>query len=506
MALDDRDRTFEKALARHLRYVAPSSDETGSLASSALPCPDPEILAAYHDGSLAPGERALWKQHVLGCERCQSVLEHLATPLEVPVDLQPDEVQSPAHVVAAKEAVPAPAAAPVAISRQAARRTYFSWLAPTGAVAAGLLAYAVLRPAKPIQGPQPAAVEVAENRQPQTPQQEPRAMKTAPSVPRSASNAKDKNAFVVGGAAPATRSTDDNGLREKVELAKKAPQLSQPVPSAGLLYDAGKLDRDAKPGTSAAQAEEKQRRLKEQVDALDADLRKQGLAQQAPAPPPPSAGQAGYLAENSVSSSLSTKAAGTPPAPPPPSPAKTTETKPARGDAVSPAAAAPAAAPSNVRSPADAISASTESVEVSSQLQSTGRMRTALMQNPRVFASPGARILWRVGNAGSIERSTNKGKDWTPQVSGVLTDLFAGSAPSVNVSWIVGSGGTILLTTDGGEHWTKINSPAPGEIAGIRATDALHAYIWFAPDPRSGLALSFETSDGGSTWIAEPTR
>ena len=75
MASDDRERTFEKALARHLRPFTSSSPDGGGLAGARADlCPDPELLAAYHDGSLSQEERNLWKQHVVGCDRCQFVL------------------------------------------------------------------------------------------------------------------------------------------------------------------------------------------------------------------------------------------------------------------------------------------------------------------------------------------------------------------------------------------------------------------------------------------------
>src|SRR5271154_3932537 len=97
MAPDDRDRIFEKALARYLRSAAPSGTDGNALEGTRIErsidplvelCPDAEILAAYHDGALSSEERNLWKQHVLGCDSCQIVLAHLATPLEIPADLE----------------------------------------------------------------------------------------------------------------------------------------------------------------------------------------------------------------------------------------------------------------------------------------------------------------------------------------------------------------------------------------------------------------------------------
>ena len=87
-----------------------------------------------------------------------------------------------------------------------------------------------------------------------------------------------------------------------------------------------------------------------------------------------------------------------------------------------------------------------------------------------------------------------------PQISGVYTDLLAGSAPSAKVCWIVGVSGTILRTTDGGTHWTKLDSPVANDLTGVRATDATHALIWSVPDPQTGLIKIYQTSDGGATW------
>ena len=113
----------------------------------------------------------------------------------------------------------------------------------------------------------------------------------------------------------------------------------------------------------------------------------------------------------------------------------------------------------------------------------------------RYIVVPGEKYAWRVGDAGKIERSTDRGKNWKLQKSGVTADLVTGSATSDKICWVVGTAGTILLSTDGGKHWRQISSPIAGDLGGIHATDATHASIWDVPN-RS----SFETSDGGATW------
>lgn len=132
-------------------------------------------------------------------------------------------------------------------------------------------------------------------------------------------------------------------------------------------------------------------------------------------------------------------------------------------------------------------------------------MRAAALQNPHVFVAPDGKHLWRVGPAGSLEHSSDKGLKWTLQTSGVSTDLLAGSAPSAKVCWVVGNSGTILRTTDGGAHWTKPDSPASNDLTGVRAADAMHAWIWFVADQQTGLIKTYQTSDGGSTWFSVPS-
>jgi len=116
-------------------------------------------------------------------------------------------------------------------------------------------------------------------------------------------------------------------------------------------------------------------------------------------------------------------------------------------------------------------------------------------EDHRLIVSPGQRHVWRVGEGGSIQRSTDGGKTWKKQNSGVTVDLTSGSAASDKVAWIAGKSGTLLLTTDGGKHWKQITTPISGDLGGVHAVDATHASIWDMPNRER-----FETSDRGETW------
>ena len=112
-----------------------------------------------------------------------------------------------------------------------------------------------------------------------------------------------------------------------------------------------------------------------------------------------------------------------------------------------------------------------------------------------VFASPEGSVRWRLGAGGRIERSTDQGRTWRGQPSGVTTDLVAGAAASNEVAWVVGRAGVILRTTDGAQ-WQRVTPPQGTALdwVGVEARDAQRATVFSADGRR------FSTEDGGRTW------
>jgi len=87
MAPDERDRSFDKAVARHLRADSSLQDSANSLSRSVGPtgeCPGPETLAAYHERSLFPEEMNSWKEHIVGCASCQTILSTWKRRMQFP--------------------------------------------------------------------------------------------------------------------------------------------------------------------------------------------------------------------------------------------------------------------------------------------------------------------------------------------------------------------------------------------------------------------------------------
>lgn len=480
MASDDRDRTFEKALARHLRPSASSSPD-----ARAEFCPDPEILAAYHDGSLASEERSLWKQHVLSCDNCQLVLAHLATPLDIPVNLETEEnvLVAQQRVSSARTASSAPIARP-----SPPHSLRWLWLVPAGAIAATLIAWVSLQERKPVLLAPSSPVEVAENRQSAAPL-------PPPAIPRERKEKDQAAAPSAAGADSAIRDLASKQPQNEVQLNQQSRFQAAAKPTHGPYLSAQKQEQQIGRIAAGSAGAFDQKKLDAQAARNALGGRIAGApAQQIPVPalPPPPAplpsSEPSFLDDGSLSANLKDKS--------PSAPAPTSNL----------------AAPKTKAVTADAISAASESVEVTAAPSSAARsperamLRAAALQNPHVFWAPGGKQAWRIGPAGMLEHSTDKGLNWTPQISGVYTDLLAASAPSAKVCWIVGASGTILRTTDGGTHWTKLDSPVTNDLTGIRATDATHAWIWFVPDLQTGLIKTFQTTDGGATWSPAPNQ
>jgi hypothetical protein len=156
MPSNDRERSFENALARHLRAGGAAGDPRST-------CSDAETLAAYHERSLAPEQMASLKTHVTHCERCQQILAHLEATDEISVPATDLARQATA---AAKSSVPFPARQP----------SFWRWVAPAGALAAALLVWVAVHENNSVRIPVQATrvdqkqTEIAKDRPASSPQ------------------------------------------------------------------------------------------------------------------------------------------------------------------------------------------------------------------------------------------------------------------------------------------------------------------------------------------------
>jgi Photosynthesis system II assembly factor YCF48 len=478
------DKKFEAALQGFVSKGLRADAE-------ALQCPPAELLAAYHEGSLSAEELHSWKEHVVGCGRCQEILAHLEATDEILVTSGDEELAAMSSTGATREIltsdlatakVAQPTAAQVKSKVRPIRAPHWRWLAPAGAIAAGLLVW----------------VAVHENRAPGLlPAKSGDTVETAQKLP----------ADVPAAAAPASRAYEKAKRQEAVSPEPPPPAndklydsqpmrmptapkpgeastaLTAPAGVAGRPAPSVKKDRDDVSAYKAREQDSLRASAKPAADAgAGADL-KQTARAPAPAPAQSStevAANTEIQAQNQVQNQYqysTPKAAG-------PSPMNSAPS--AKKEKAAAATPAPAAPPRTARG---ALGGTV------SGLRDEGRFGSGDSLDGRFIASPEGMVLWRVGPQGTIERSVDRGVTWIAQDSSVTTELLGGSAPNGTVAWVVGRAGTVLLTTDGGMHWTKLPPPAPVDLAGIHATDAQKATVRTAPPVKL-----FATTDGGQTW------
>lgn len=513
MPSDDRDQQFDRALARHLRSASPDAA-----------CPDTEILAAYHERALSLEEMAHWKTHVAACARCQETLALLEQTEPVAAKewekegvlgaLRADGGLAGARDLAGTKpaaaemratAAPAPVAIPAApkVVAKTRRRIPWSIVVPASALAASLLVWVVVHEGARFSVQEKARVQVAENHE------------AAPPVSKAASESGKTELRDEGSAA----------LQSYTRADRKAPALTSPAQHAQSSLPAYSAAPPAAPKESWDSELDKLRQLEANKPAVSsgagapsglvAGKRASVPARVAAKSVPRSAG--GPLAANQMQNQMQNQMANqySNQAPAPPA------NQGAIGGANQSADQAKVQAESQPASQEKkdvqsgrkqgnetvSVSVSAGAVEVTSAEISAattnissppqnGRQVSALLSlESKFIAAPDHKHGWRVGPAGKIERSTDAGKSWKAQRSGVTSDLLSGSAPSENVCWIVGNAGTLLLTTDGGKHWKPLTSPISDDLGGVHAVDAQHATIWDVPRRRS-----FETADGGLTW------
>jgi hypothetical protein len=123
----------------------------------------------------------------------------------------------------------------------------------------------------------------------------------------------------------------------------------------------------------------------------------------------------------------------------------------------------------------------------------SGRIASAALA-PLSVPAPSGTTIWRIGQAGVIQRSADSGTTWFIQPSGVVADLIAGSAYSDQVCWLVGRNGTVLRTTNGGATWQKLTSPSSVDLLGVFSINADSATVTDA------AGRAFETTTAGAHW------
>lgn len=453
MPSDDRDPKFERALVQHLRGGAAQAT-----------CPDAETLAAYHERNLSLDEMARWKEHISACEACQEVLSLLETTesqladgwedRRVPVheSLSLPEVQA---ANTAKRTAQA-AASRVAVLRR--RPALLRWAIPLGAVAAGVLVFIGIYEQRAPKVEHYSDDVVARREAPATPAP---MLDQQQSKVQEPSESKDKEL-----------ATGERSLQKKEKTIPAAPP---PRPADGIGSSAGagfvnpKLGYDESTNKKAATPLAPAPDISAAVSAGDAVAQNAPVRAAAPRPAPAPAPMMPYGAAVGGAAGGEKARADLKTVPPSVNQTVTVQTEAAAVDTTT-----------NIMSMKQGVS--------NELMESDGSINGLIL-------TPNNRVFWKLQPAGTVQLTTDGGKDWKSLETGANEDLTAGFAPSSNVCWIAGRSGTLLLTKDRGTHWSRINTPIAGDLGGVHAADAKHASIWDAT-----RHTSYETSDGGSTW------
>jgi hypothetical protein len=462
MPSDDRERTFENALASHLRAAS-------SVGVPGNSCADSEMLAAYHEGSLPPEQIASMKTHVTKCSRCQEILALLGATDQIPLAVADVPRAAAAATKSSVQVLPAP------------KSTRWLWVAPAGALAAALLVWVAVQ--------ENNSIRLAK----QAPSIDSKQTEIAKAQPTSP-------APLPGPSLDATRKTEAAPLDafsdfQAVSPSRMDPALKRRSRSPAKEKDSLNAKNEDTPAGSAGGV----------VSGLTATLPKSGTPPTSQRSLSPRAAAESVTAEAAANELAQTKTDALRPD----AEEKSANNKRSAATFRAMAPAPPAAAPRPPAPSSESSQLNTESAAVANQaleqrdvtnLTATGAaagLRLANSAGAVTVSAPGGRVSWRIGQAGVIEFSSDAKKTWVVQPTGIIADLLAGSAPSAKICWIVGRTGTILRTTDAGKHWRKVNPPVQGDLHSVFAVDARQATV-------SLPNVSYKTTDGGATWTRLP--
>jgi photosystem II stability/assembly factor-like uncharacterized protein len=458
------DRRREEALARRLGEALDRITPRGT-----QPCPDAELIAAYHERSLAPGEIAECDAHFAACSRCRKILAVLAASDDTP--LAETEVARLGELVATTRA-PGEAAPQIIKPTRSSRWDWRArWLAPVLGVAAVLSVWFAVRPPWRTvdQGASGTLIAQAPKNEP-LPNEALRALDQSTNVsPRKSPEADAASAPVSSKNRSVARAQSPSSDAESLAKNRAADSdtIAAPTPGAQV---AGNAVRDE---------------MKEQAELktapADAPV---PVPPQAAAPPPMPAPRAQARIAGAASADKSV-------------PGSTSQTVTVNGEAPL------------VNTTRGGLG-SVENENKNGQLPLNGRKYEGLAvsngttANAVLIKTLSGSNLWRAGKGGNIDRSTDAGQTWRPQGSPLREDWLAGVAVSDKVCWLAGRNGALARTTDG-EHWEQVAAPAVAPAASgklpdwvaVASADAQTATIT-ASDQRR-----YSTQDGGKTWRAQ---
>jgi|GEM_PF-2479769 hypothetical protein len=529
MALEERERDFEKALGRQLRADA----------ASGLDCPDAETLAAYHERMLSTEEMASLKSHIAACPSCQEILATLEVTEAIPIEAKDSErvlADKAKGLLSSVHATPifstsarnaAPGAKSSSVRELSKPKLYLRWAVPAGAIAAGLLIWVAMNESWKTQklATKQQPIEIAENQD------------LRQSAPAGRSNSKLSEAAPKP--AEKTLSAENEGGKTTLGLPQKDKDLdsltrSRTNANAGYAHgpammqnqvqnqmqNNGNLNQTQVYEYKAQGQQSAPRVVAPQTSAHGQAAAKTQVAAAAPSPPSPTTGS-GAGAGNGAGGdradrigSVSETVEVTSEAPivedaknaSADAAAKLSPNLPLNGRSVQQLAKLEAGVSSDVEATArkEKLAAEAGRAQLKAKKADTGaaagEMMSATLRDAdefrlSVLRTPSAKVFWVISKEGEVFRSEDGGKSSHKKEISAGFKAIAGSAPDTKICWILGDNGIAVRTADGGQHWMVMDLPTTAMFAAIAAQDSTKATISDA----SGK-ISYSTADGGATW------
>jgi hypothetical protein len=355
-------------------------------------CPSPDAFAAYYEHSLDPEETALYDKHFAGCESCRQILAGVARANASNSGALSDSSSGWAWL----------------------KKT--TWLVPATAIAA---VFAVLLTVELFPHRKPATAPAAQVAQVQP-------------VPQAASSQAPASA-------PEPAATRDTEARSELKSTAPAPA----PPQAKLRRNDELAPRPQLPRVAAPE-----------VRAPKSDSYSNAPLASAPGAASAMAQSRSALKKAAPMRSVPQSGFGAGVAPP----------------------------------------SSSASVTVTSEANlATGG--EAVVSGRIVIASPDAGIVWTIFPGGRVDFSGNTANSAVHDFLPTTNPIAAGSSPGGKVCWLVGTAGTILRATDG-RNWVVVPPPANADFTAVQATGASSATVTAADGGK------FSTVNAGQSWKA----
>jgi hypothetical protein len=429
MPSDNRERSFDDALAGHLRSGAKGIPQTD--------CADAETIAAYHEGALAAEQVASLKTHIAACERCQQILTTLEATDEIPAPAANLILQSTTAPKSDVHVLPA------------CNRALWQWIAPAGALAAALLVWVAVHennsPIIPANAPSPSAKPNAKDDTRQAETVNPSASRTVTPQSGDSTSSNGASSDSLHGLPSAPRSEVAGLARERAQTLSKQKDSSNA----------------AKKSTAPAAVDQfaynwpthKDSLNRNELSAPTLDARNElvltGPETSASATPAPSA-PAPSSAHVHVSTESAELSGGV---------AQQQEMSGMSRFRQNEVRLANSVAESTISAPDGQVSWRVGQAGIIEFSADAGKSWTlqpsGVISDLLAGSAPGDKVCWIVGRGGTLLRTTDGGAHWQkipPPSQEDLHSVFAVDARQATVS----SASAKYQTTDGGLTWKKL--------------------------------------------------